>query len=168
MPLYSFPEPCHALPRLLLFLVGRHRRLLQRALSFVCIIVVVPLTDNSSPMTPILSASPPASDNDSYDPIYYVPGENNGSIYTAESVVSKIPFRKSEYDQGVGYNPQPPAFVRQLVRSFVWIFFLVTHEYSLARLSFRFSSSTLTTTFIFQLFVVRSRASIIRRRPATT
>jgi hypothetical protein len=127
VPLYSFPEPCHTLLRLLLFLVRSHRRLLQRALSFVYIIVVVPLTDNSSP---ILSASPPAPDNDSYDPIYYIPSENNGSIYTAESVVSKIPFSKSEYDQGVGYNPQPPTFVRQLVRSFVWLFFLVTQSTS--------------------------------------
>ena len=126
MPLYLFPESCHTLLRLL-FLVRRNRRLLQRALSFVCMIVVVPLTDNSSP---ILSASPPAPDNDSYDPIHYIPSENNGSIYTAEGVVSKIPFSKSEYDQGVGYNPQPPTFVRQLVRSFVWILFLVTQSAS--------------------------------------
>ena len=133
MPLHSFPEPYHTLLRLLIFLVRRHRRLLQRASSFVCIIVVVPLTDNSSPILSGMSASQPAPDNDSYDPIYYVPGENNGSIYTAESAVSELPFSKSEYNQGVdqgvvGYNPQPPAFVRQFVRSCIWILSLVTHE----------------------------------------
>jgi hypothetical protein len=54
-------------------------------------IVVAPLTDNRS----TLSTSPPASDydeNDSYDPTYYVPSDNNGlyNIYTAESVVPQM------------------------------------------------------------------------------
>ena len=42
-----------------------------------------------------LSTSPPASDydeNDSYDPNYYVPSEDNGlyNIYSAESVVPQM------------------------------------------------------------------------------
>jgi hypothetical protein len=54
-------------------------------------IVVTLLTDNRS----TLSTSPPASDydeNDSYDPTYYVPSEDNGlyNIYTAESVVPQM------------------------------------------------------------------------------
>ena len=90
MLLYSFPNPPRSLLRLPLFLVRRRRRLLRRA-SLSGSICSDPLTDNRS----TLSTSPPASDydeNDSYDPNYYVPSENNGlyNIYTAESVVPQM------------------------------------------------------------------------------
>ncbi len=91
MPLYLFPNPRRSLQRHPPSLVRRHRRLLQRASSSVRINVVTPLTENRS----TLSTSPPASDydeNDSYDPNYFVPSENNDlyNIYTAESVVPQM------------------------------------------------------------------------------